>query len=195
MKLFAPVRHIDFALLGVAGGFDCDFHQFSAGDGGSFCWIPGIGATCCDDFSLGLGIGGEDFEYRDEMLVTEIPGFASAYAADEAAGDAGLSGNLGVGQSAFIANALQSGAEKTHKKKFRLVCAVYAPATQLQHRTYQEFAPEGMWRTAKREKFASTFFLKIFLRAIALLFPLMREFACRFPSYSLSKKLFKKRAL
>ncbi len=97
-----------------SGAVNFYLYQISAEDVGGSRWMKRVGAAGGDDLSLGLGVGGEDFEYGDEMLIAEILGFAAQHAADVAAGDSGLAGNVGMGNAAFVADALQGGSEKAH---------------------------------------------------------------------------------
>lgn len=91
------------------GGFvDADVNEFGAGAD------AGVHAAGGDEFGLGLGVGGEGVEQRSEVGVGEFGELAAQEAAEVAAGDAALAGEVGLVHLASLQATLQGDAEVAH---------------------------------------------------------------------------------
>jgi len=74
----------------------------------------GIEAARGDQFGLGRHVGREDVEYRREMVIGEVVGFATENAADVRATQTGFANEVGLDEAVFFGQSDERVAEITH---------------------------------------------------------------------------------
>src|ERR1035438_3921633 len=108
------LRQFDFAFLGLPGAPDLNVHEPCASSTGGAGRFAGVHAATGHQLGLGLGIGGEDLEQGHYVFIGEVTGLAAHQAADEAAREATLAGDVALAEVALFRLALECDAEIAH---------------------------------------------------------------------------------
>jgi hypothetical protein len=156
------LRQFDCDILGLGALLYPDVDQLGAGDLLVSCALSGIHAPCDDELGLGFWVGGKGSQYRNEILVREIEGFATEYSTDSPFGYTGTFCDIQLPEAVSIGDMGQSRAEIAH----RFFLPSWLHYTQLtlgaQPTSLQRVARQRQVHSAKRRKNASTISAKNF---------------------------------